>query len=226
MRICIIHSSDLRKRGGHSTSFLGFFNGCEVYIAELFRNFSRRSLRRLINDLKSLRVSFVALCDSLAPLKNSFLKCGITPVFGDCAYSSQIAEMALLFAEKRNLPKRFLIRGGSFYTASQIALKLLCETNDVFLDSPDFDEISEVCADFCGAVIRKTPSANPIVISPLGKDFLFFANETLSFPDFYISPSPPPDFFVPASCAAALSSCLKICGFLGDNDLKCELLSK
>lgn len=222
----MVHSSDLRKRGGFSTSFVGFFKGCEIYSAEIFRNFGRSSQKRLLKRLRSLEISFVAVCDDLMHLKNAFLSYGITPVDGTEAYSSHVPDMALLFAKENNLKKNFHIHGGGFYTVSKIAISLLEETNEVSVSCADFDDVAEVCADFCGAVIRDTPSENPILIRPTEKGFLIFEEKTLSFSDFRLSLSHSFDATLPSSCVAALSSCLKICGFLGDNDIKCELLSK
>ncbi len=226
MRICIVHSSDLRKRGGFSTSFVGFFKGFEIYSAKISRNLSLRSQRRLLKKLSGLDITFAAVCDELMHLKNAFLSYGITPVDGTEAYSSLIPDMALLFAKENNLGKRFHIQGGSFYTVSRIAISLLAETNEVSVSCADFDEVAEVCADFCGAVIRATPFENSVIIRPAEEKFLVFEEKFLAFSDFGLSLSHSFDAELPQACVAALSSCLKICGFLGDNDIKCELLSK
>ncbi len=223
MRICILYKRDNLKRNSFSILHLGSFRGAEIYKAEISEKITKRRLAKLIKYLSELKISFVAedpgLC--LSPL---LLRFGITSASGDRLLSRHSAEAALCLSKKLNLPLSFFISGGSFWSVTRSALRLLEKTNDVFVSCADFDAVAEACSDLCGAVIKRTPTKEHIMLSLSENDFeLSFSDRKFSRADFALS-LPDFPFDIPIQCHTALSEALHVCGVLNEREPKIVIL--
>ncbi len=226
LRICVIYKGDIRRKRSFEILFHSSFRGAEIYKACLGLKISKRQKRKCIKELSELGVSFAALPRDL-PLSRELLLSGISPVYGSSSLALQIPEMALSLAKAAQGANGFFIRGGSFFTVTRIALRLLEETSSVYVSCADFAAVAEACADMCGAVIKREPPEDVInIFLEDGGFFLKFRERKLNFSDFSISLPSPHFSDIPPCCAAALASALEICGFLGNSEIKTELLPK
>ncbi len=226
MRICVVNIDEEKSRKGFEILFHGCFRGAEIYTVFLSPRISRRKRLKLIKKLQLLKISFAALPEDCL-YSHHLQQAGISTVSADECFSPAIAEMALSFAKQYKTPKCFYICGGGFFTVTKIALRLLEETNDVFVSCADFDAVYDACADMCGAVIKASPPKEAVCIYPCDKrNFLCFRDVSLSFSDFSISfPETAFSDIAPAT-RPALAQILQFCGILGNSEIKTELLTE
>ncbi len=223
LRICVLYKRENLRRNSFSILHLGSFRGAEIYKAEISEKISKRRLLKLAKNLSELKISFVAEEPglNLSPL---LLRFGITSAIGDRFLFRHSAEAALLLSKKLSAPLSFFISGGSFWSVTRIALRLLEETNDVFVSCADFDSVAEACFDSCGAVIKQIPTKAHMTLTLFENDFeLNFSDKVFCRADFALS-LPDFPFDIPSQYHTALSEALHLCGVLDEREVKIVIL--
>jgi hypothetical protein len=181
-----------------------------IYNVRIGLKISRRQKRKCAEKLSSLGVSFAAVGydKELAATLRSF---NIAATSGLSHLSGKAAEMALIFAKERGLKMAFTILGGSFFTATRTALRLLEETSDVFLSLADSDAVAEAVSEACGAVLQTSPPDDTIVIRFSDESFFIeYRNESVTPYDFSLSLPGTPFPDIPQALIPGLAEILEI----------------
>lgn len=159
--------------------------------------------------------------------EKAFRSFGLCIVSGRALLLRAVAAAALIFSETYGFEKSFYLRGGGFFSVTRTALRLLEETDSVFISCADFDAVAEAVADACGAVVRSDPPPGVITVNLFDEGFSVSRGDILVHGSDFSFSIPGLDFSgISAECIPALAESLEICGFLGNNELKTELLSK
>jgi len=212
LRVCIICRGNDPEKKKFSIVFLCSFRSVDIYKLEFFGKITARRVRKGLRALSALKVSFAVFEEEL-PFSSLADDFGITVADSGRALSSRIAETALFVSERLNLPKRFFIRGGSFFGVTRIALRLLRETGDVAVSCTDYEAVASACFDACGAVIKNLPDRECMEIFPARREaFLVFGDKSFSYADFKLSLPPPLSDVIPATFHTAVASLLETCG--------------
>lgn len=219
MQICIIEKSEGRIFHGFKISEREEFRSLGIYRATLSRKISGRKLSCLIKKLRKRGVTLAAVYHGFSSCE--FVRNGISVVDGSGIFKVKISEMARIFAKKNAIPLNVVIHGGGFYESARVALELLPYTKTVYVDSPEFDAISEVVSERTGAVIRnKFPSDALHIYLGTAENFLRYKDISGSFSDFDIEFPDAEAGGIKMPNSPAIAETLVICGILSENDIK------
>lgn len=225
MRIGVICEGEKNARRGFEVAKIGKFRAAEIYMAKIKKTGSkRRFMRRVKRCAKALSDAGITLCASQEGFE-ALNGCGITTVTDASRLLLEMsADMALLFAEKYDIPKEFLIIGGGFSNVVETAKRLLSECRCVYVKNNAFSEIAEEISEQTGASIRQdAPRGTPELYMCKGEMFLRYGQLHADISDFEIRLSDEFLDSLPQKIIAPLALILEMSGFLQKKEIKVEI---
>ncbi len=225
MRIGVVCEREKNARCGLEVAKIGEFRAVEIYMAKIKKTrLKRRFLRRVKRCAKIFSQIGITVCAAEEGFEA--LGCfGITTVIdGKPLLMEMCGDMALLFAEKHNAPKMFLITGGSFSSVVEVAKQLLSVCRCVYVRNNAFSEIAEEIAEHTGASIRQdAPNGIPGLYMCNVQNFLQYGQFHADLEDFQIRLSDEFLNTLPEKIIEPLAFILEKSGFLQKKEIKVEI---